>query len=165
MSSLNCAIINRYKIASTQTRRKMRWAGRLSAVLMRVLSAADTRSACRWWWWRWWRCSWWPTCRGCSACCTRSPASRTSSTATTEAASTTSPRSGATLIRIRAGNEGSRRFHNARRGLVRPSGKLIIVKGQALIEVFSWHCETLRKLIDCSKSNGCVVMPVCLDGC
>ena len=26
MSSLNCAIINRYKIASTQTRRKMRWA-------------------------------------------------------------------------------------------------------------------------------------------
>ena len=54
MSSLNCAIINRYKIASTQTRRKMRWAGRLSAVtgvsgvLMRVLSAADTRSACRW---------------------------------------------------------------------------------------------------------------------
>ena len=32
MSSLNCAIINRYKIASTQTRRKMRWAGRQSAV-------------------------------------------------------------------------------------------------------------------------------------
>ena len=38
MSSLNCAIINRYKIASTQTRRKMRWDGVASSDQWQFLS-------------------------------------------------------------------------------------------------------------------------------